>query len=124
NRASLEPYRAGLAEGGHDPDDARMGGVVNAIVADDPESARQRILPHYAHQSATYRQAHGHDVSLDATIDKMQQKLADTGALPGLSVVDADGAIDEIRALTDGLPVEHVYFWASVAGMDDDLVER
>ena len=28
------------------------------------------------------------------------------------------------RAETDGLPVEHVYLWASVAAMPDDLVER
>jgi alkanesulfonate monooxygenase SsuD/methylene tetrahydromethanopterin reductase-like flavin-dependent oxidoreductase (luciferase family) len=124
SRDSLAPYREGLAEGGHDPASARMGGVLNVIVADDPEQARQRILPYYAHQSATYRQAHGMDVTLDGTIEQMRKKLADTGSLPGLAVLDADSAIAEIRSKTEGLPVEHVYLWASVGGMDDDLVER
>jgi hypothetical protein len=64
------------------------------------------------------------DVTLDGTIEQMRKKLADTGALPGLAVLDADSAIGEIRSKTEGLPVAHVYLWASVGGMDDDLVER
>ena len=41
----LGPYREGLAEGGHDPDSARMGGVLNLIVADDPEEVLDLRLP-------------------------------------------------------------------------------
>lgn len=124
NPASLEPYRSGLAEAGHDPDTARVGGVIDLVVADDPDEARQRILPYFAHQAATYRQAHGNDTTLEATIERMTAKVESTGDLPGLAVRDADGAIALIRERTAGLPVAHVYLWASVAGMDDDLVER
>ena len=57
DRSLLEPYRAGLVEGGHDPSIARTGGMLDIIVADDPEAAFARILPHYAHQLNTYRHA-------------------------------------------------------------------
>ena len=33
-------------------------------------------------------------------------------------------AVAHIKSRTDGLPVEHIYPWASIAGMPDDLVER
>lgn len=124
NPASLEPYVENLRDSGHDPASARMGGVVNVIVADDPEEAKRRILPHYAHQSVTYQQAHGSTKTFDEVVGQMRARLDATGELPGLAVRDVAGAVDEIRRLTDGLPVEHVYCWASVAGMDDDLVER
>lgn len=124
NPASLEPYVENLRDSGHDPASARMGGVVNVIVADDPEEAKRRILPHYAHQSVTYQQAHGSTKTFDEVVEQMRARLDATGELPGLAVRDVAGAVDEIRRLTDGLPVEHVYCWASVAGMDDDLVER
>jgi hypothetical protein len=32
--------------------------------------------------------------------------------------------VEAIRVATVDAPVEHVYLWASVAGMPDDLVER
>lgn len=124
NRASHDPYVDALRESGHDPATARMGGVANVIVADDPERAKQRILPHYAHQTVTYQQAMGSTRTFEQTLEAMRAKLDTTGELPGLAVRDVAGAVDEIRRLTDGLPVEHVYCWASVAGMDDDLVER
>ena len=53
--ALLEPYRRGLAAGGHDPASARMSGLVNVILADDPELARDRIAPHLAYQNESYR---------------------------------------------------------------------
>ncbi|HZP16031.1 MAG TPA: LLM class flavin-dependent oxidoreductase, partial [Nocardioides sp.] len=56
-RELLEPYRAGLADGGHDPSAAHLAGLLDVVVADDPEEARERILPHYAHQLNTYRRA-------------------------------------------------------------------
>ena len=55
NAPLLEPYLRGLREGGHDPASARMGGLLDIIVADDPEQATERILPHLAHQANTYR---------------------------------------------------------------------
>ena len=48
--ALLEPYRAGLAEGGHDPGSARMAGLVNFMLADDPDAAWPRVRDDLAYQ--------------------------------------------------------------------------
>jgi len=127
-RSLLEPYGDGLAEGGHDPGAARMGGMLDLIVADDPPAALERILPHYAHQLNTYRRAAvagtGQPEPREITVEKLAEGISTTGQLPGLSVLTPGEAVTMITERTAGLPVEHVYVWASVAGMADDLVER
>ena len=128
DRALLEPYREGLVEGGHDPASARTGGMLDIIVADDPEDAFERILPHYAHQLNTYRAAAvagtGRDAPKEITVEKLRGGAAQKGQIPGLRVLTPADAVAAIREATDGSPVEHVYLWASVAGMPDDLAER
>jgi alkanesulfonate monooxygenase SsuD/methylene tetrahydromethanopterin reductase-like flavin-dependent oxidoreductase (luciferase family) len=128
DRALLEHYREGLAEGGHDAANARTGGMLDIIVADDPEAAFDRILPHYAHQLNSYRAAavagSGRDAPKEITVEKLRGGAAQKGQIPGLRVLTPTDAVDAIREATVGAPVEHVYLWASVAGMPDDLVER
>ena len=128
DRALLDPYREGLVEGGYDPATARTGGMLDIIVADDPEAAFERILPHYAHQLNSYRAAavagSGRDAPKEITVDKLRSGAAQKGQIPGLRVLTPSDAVNAIREATDGSPVEHVYLWASVAGMPDDLVER
>ena len=128
DRALLEPYREGLVEGGHDPAIARTGGMLDIIVADDPDAAFERILPHYAHQLNSYRAAAvagtGRDAPREITVEKLRGGATQKGQIPGLRVLTPADAISAIRDATDGAPVEHVYLWASVAGMPDDLVER
>ena len=128
DRALLDPYREGLVEGGHDPATARTGGMLDIIVADDPEAAFEWILPHYAHQLNSYRAAavtgSGRDAPKEITVEKLRSGAAQKGQIPGLRVLTPTDAVNAIREATDGSPVEHVYLWASVAGMPDDLVER
>ena len=128
DRALLDPYREGLVEGGHDSATARTGGMLDIIVADDPEAAFEQILPHYAHQLNSYRAAavagSGRDAPKEITVDKLRSGAAQKGQIPGLRVLTPTDAVNAIREATDGSPVEHVYLWASVAGMPDDLVER
>ena len=128
DRALLDPYREGLVEGGHDPAIARTGGMLDIIVADDPEAAFERILPHYAHQLNSYRAAavagSGRDAPKEITVEKLRSGAAQKGQIPGLRVLTPSDAVNAIREATDGSPVEHVYLWASVAGMPEDLVER
>ena len=128
DRALLDPYREGLVEGGYDPASARTGGMLDIIVADDPEAAFERILPHYAHQLNSYRAAavagSGRDAPKEITVDKLRSGAEQKGQIPGLRVLTPSDAVNAIREATDGSPVEHVYLWASVAGMPDDLVER
>lgn len=128
DRALLDPYREGLVEAGHDPSTARTGGMLDIIVADDPEEAFERILPHYAHQLNSYRAAavagSGRDAPKEITVEKLRSGMAQKGQIPGLRVLTPTEAVAAIREATEGAPVEHVYLWASVAGMPDELVER
>lgn len=128
DRALLDPYLEGLVEGGHDPATARTGGMLDIIVADDPEEAFERILPHYAHQLNSYRAAavagSGRDAPKEITVEKLRGGAAQKGQIPGLRVLTPTDAVNAIREATDGSPVEHVYLWASVAGMPDEIVER
>ena len=128
DRELLEPYRLGLAEGGHDPAVARTGGMLDIIVADDPETALERILPHYVHQLNSYRAATvaGTDrpAPKEITAERLRGGVTAAGQIPGLRVLSPNQAVDAIRAATADAPVEHVYLWASIAGMPDDLVER
>ena len=128
DRALLDPYREGLVEGGHDPATARTGGMLDIIVADDPEEAFERILPHYAHQLNSYRAAavagSGRDAPKEITVEKLRGGAAQKGQVPGLRVLTPTDAVAAIREATEGSPVEHVYLWASVAGMPDEIVER
>src|SRR3954465_11784687 len=50
----MEPYRAGLAAGGHDPASARVAAVCNLVLADDPEAVWPIVKPHLAYQWDSY----------------------------------------------------------------------
>lgn len=123
----LEPYRQGLAEGGHPPERARMGGVAHMVLADDPERARERIAPHLAHQWDTYRRAmvEGTDREVPRPVDPHRwMRPGPRGERPRFEVLTAEEAVDSIRERCRDLPVTDVFVWADVAGMPDDLVER
>lgn len=123
----LAPYREGLTEGGHDPDSARMAGMLNVLVADDPDEAFERVLPHLCHQLNTYRRgaADGSGkVPSDVTPEKIRAHRDKQSIMLPLQVLSASDAVAYIRAKTADVPAEEVYCWASIAGMDDDLVDR
>jgi alkanesulfonate monooxygenase SsuD/methylene tetrahydromethanopterin reductase-like flavin-dependent oxidoreductase (luciferase family) len=126
--ALLDPYRAGLAEGGHDPASARMGGVIDLIVADDPDETARLVAPHYAYQLNSYRRYGVEGTAAppprELTPDEVEARMVDPASTRGLAVRTVEGAADLIGARTAGLPVEHVYLWASIAGMPDDVVSR
>ena len=127
DRRLLEPYREGLVEGGHDPASARTGGMLDIVVADDPEAALERILPHYLHQANTYAECAVAGTGVEPrvlTAEKVMGRSTAPGQVPGLRVLTPDDAVAAIREATEGAPVEHVYLWASVAGMPGDLVDR
>ena len=58
------------------------------------------------------------------TAEKVMGRSTAPGQIPGLRVLTPDDAVAAIREATDGAPVEHVYLWASVAGMPGDVVDR
>ncbi len=125
NRDSHPIYVEALAEAGHDPSIARMAGVANFMVAEDPEEAYERVLPHLTHQLNSYR----HNASLGGEkparmLSEDEVRSRGSGVIRQLEVLSADEAVERVRTLTEGLPVEHVYVWASIGGMPDDLVAR
>lgn len=123
----LEPYREGLVEGGHDPASARTGGMLDIVVADDPEQALARILPHHLHQANTYAECAVAGTGTEPrvlTAEKVMGRSTAPGQVPGLRVMTPPDAVAAIREATAGAPVEHVYLWASVAGMPGDVVDR
>jgi alkanesulfonate monooxygenase SsuD/methylene tetrahydromethanopterin reductase-like flavin-dependent oxidoreductase (luciferase family) len=116
-------YLEGLAEGGHDPSTARLAGDVDIIVADDPEAAYERIAPHYLHQINSYSAAAGRPgFRRDDLGDRRGEGRARVAV--SLQVLTVDETIAAVRARVDGLPVEHVYTWSTVAEMPDDLAAR
>jgi alkanesulfonate monooxygenase SsuD/methylene tetrahydromethanopterin reductase-like flavin-dependent oxidoreductase (luciferase family) len=124
DRTNAGIYAEALEAHGHGASTARLGGVVDLIVCDDPEATKRRLVPHLAWQRQTYKAARGAQETFAEAQAALVAKLDERGELPGLPVVTADEAIALLRSRTEGLPVEHVYLWASLAGMPDDLVER
>lgn len=123
SRPMFEHYRAGLAEGGHDVNAARAGGVLFLTLADDPEAVWPRLVPHIVHQRNSYRTgwAEGRDEPEPELLDPDR----DEDELRELHrVLTPEQAARHIEDLARGLPVEHVILFASIAGMPDDLVVR
>jgi alkanesulfonate monooxygenase SsuD/methylene tetrahydromethanopterin reductase-like flavin-dependent oxidoreductase (luciferase family) len=122
-RSVVAAYLEGMAEAGHDPSSARLAGDVDIIVADDPEIAYPRIAPHYLHQINSYSQAAGRPLySLDDLGDRHGEGRARVAV--NLTVLSVDEAVADVRRRTEGLPVEHVYTWSTVAEMPDDVAAR
>ncbi len=122
-RATVAAYLEGLAEGGHDASQARLAGDVDIIVADDPEAAYQRIVPHYLYQLNSYNRAGERPLlALEDLGDRHGQGRARVAV--HLTVLTVDEAVADVRRRIEGLPVEHVYTWSTVAEMPDDLAAR
>jgi len=125
--ALLEPYRAGLEAGGHDPESARCAAVVNLVIADDPEAAWERIRPHLSYQWDSYHrygvEDTGAPVPRPIDPDKWCAPGRD-GAPPRFGVFTPEGAAAHVRAVTADVPAQAVYLWASIAGMPKDLADR
>ena len=62
--------------------------------------------------------------TLRAHIEARLLEAGRIGAKVAFQVLHVAEAAEFILASTAGLPAEHAYLWASVAGMPDDLVER
>ncbi|WP_330310761.1 LLM class flavin-dependent oxidoreductase [Streptomyces sp. NBC_00523] len=125
NRERFGQYREGLVEGGHDPETARVSDLLPLLLSRDPEAAWHRIGPHLVHQVNSYRQGALQGTAFDGppplTLDDLRDPDAeDRRGL--LDILTPEDAAVRIKELTAGLPVKHLIFWASIAGMPDDLV--
>jgi alkanesulfonate monooxygenase SsuD/methylene tetrahydromethanopterin reductase-like flavin-dependent oxidoreductase (luciferase family) len=128
--ASLPEYRKALAGAGHDPDSARMGGLVQMVINDDPEAAWPRISPHLTYQWGSYAYYGGLDtvapgMALLPDLDPESLRSGESVLLaPKFDVVTPEEAIRRLTEWMGDLPIEHILIWSSIAGMPDDLVAR
>lgn len=128
DRTIYSHYLHGLAEAGHPPEVARIGGVVNLVVADEPDSVIPHILPFLAHQQSTYaRGRKGLPPDEGGNVEasrRLREAYDQTGELPGLAVLRPADAVAHLSRMCEGLPVEHLYFWGTIAGMPEPIALR
>jgi alkanesulfonate monooxygenase SsuD/methylene tetrahydromethanopterin reductase-like flavin-dependent oxidoreductase (luciferase family) len=126
-----QPYFDGLAEGGFARSQAKMAGLVNVVVADDPEQVWPRLAPHFAYQLGSYAryavEGTGMDVPNVPGEDQLRRAEPDPdaeGVFPNVAVLTADETIALLRRRQAQMPVVDAFFWASFAGMPDDVTHR
>jgi alkanesulfonate monooxygenase SsuD/methylene tetrahydromethanopterin reductase-like flavin-dependent oxidoreductase (luciferase family) len=127
NGALLEPYREGLIAGGHDPASARMAGALSAFVTDDPERDWPIVSKHVSWQADSYRthMVDGTDQPMPKPVDPERiRNKGLTNGFHGLLVDTPQNVAAQVREATDGLPVQTVFFWVSIAGMPEEMVLR
>ncbi|MEU4248820.1 LLM class flavin-dependent oxidoreductase [Amycolatopsis sp. NPDC026612] len=122
-----EPYRAALAEAGHDPAGGRMAGGVQAWVTDDPDRDWPVVSRHLAAQVDSYARHARQGTALPPARPVDPERLRAGEPRTSLNYFfygTPEDVAARIRAYTAGAPVDAVYLWAGLAGMDRELVAR
>ena len=123
----VEPYRSGLADGGHDVERARMAGGVQGWATEDPESDWPLVARHLANQVDSYRRhmVEGTDQPTPRPIDPDRLRGRDFGGPLSYFVYGTPEEVAaRLQAYVGETPVETVFFWASLAGMPEEVVAR
>lgn len=129
DEALLEPYRAGLLEGGHDPRKAAMGGLVALIITRDPDRTWSIVEPYLRYQWASYAaaaRADGPDAGM-VMLDQQATVRRGPGPVmlpPAYDAVTPDEAIRRIERWLGKLPVSDIFFFDSIAGMPEEVVHE
>jgi alkanesulfonate monooxygenase SsuD/methylene tetrahydromethanopterin reductase-like flavin-dependent oxidoreductase (luciferase family) len=121
------PYSEGLTEGGHSDEVGVMAGGVQAWVTDDPDRDWPMVSEHVSHQLNSYRQhmVEGTDRPPPKPVDLQRVVNAEGGGPLGSFTYGTPERVAEvIRAGTAGAPVDTVFLWASIGGMEDAVVMR
>lgn len=120
-----EPYLAGRREAGHDVATARRAGTMSAWVTDDPERDWPTVARHLAYQVDSYRRygVEGTDRPTPRPVDPDRLRERPPGRVLGSFVYGTapDVAARLLEHLAD-VDVDTVFFWASLAGMPEDMV--
>ena len=121
----VEPYRKGLADGGHDAGSARMAGGVQGWVSEDPDADWPLVSRHVVAQFDSYRRhlVQGTGQPTPRSVDPSRLRGRDPrGPLDHFWHETPAGMAARIRRRIGDAPVETVFLWASLAGMPEDLV--
>jgi alkanesulfonate monooxygenase SsuD/methylene tetrahydromethanopterin reductase-like flavin-dependent oxidoreductase (luciferase family) len=137
-RELLEPYLAGLEEGGHSSSDARMGGFMHLYVTDDPERDWPVVSKHmqYMYDSYGRHSAIGTDDPSPAPVDlnewrdrglgvgsgsERHMKAATTGYLFFGTAAEAAA---QLRRFADGMPIDTILVFATPGALPEDVAMR
>jgi alkanesulfonate monooxygenase SsuD/methylene tetrahydromethanopterin reductase-like flavin-dependent oxidoreductase (luciferase family) len=130
----VAPYQQGLAEGGHDPSTGRMSGILHGWFPEDPDLEWPAVSKFFGYWLDSYKRYGFEGTGLPPPPPVDLQRLRRNGLNSRVTPTDMDGvpflyatpedAAREIRNFTATLPVEHVFFWASFAGMPEAVVSR
>lgn len=121
--ALVQPYLAGLAEGGHDRSLARMGGAVDGFVTLDPEQDWPVVREHLRHQWDSYRQymVEGTEQPLPRPVNPDKMRARGAGPPTGHFVYgEPEHVAADIRRYLDGSLADTIWLWGSIAGMSHD----
>ncbi|MCW2526891.1 MAG: luxA 2 [Pseudonocardiales bacterium] len=123
---SWDPYRNGLAEGGHDPGAARMAGSVNAWVTDDPDRDWPNVGKHLAYQLDSYNEhaVEGTDIAVPRPVDVDRIRGNTPKRLNYFWCETPSVVAANVAAYVGDAPVETVFVFASLAGMPEEMVIR
>jgi alkanesulfonate monooxygenase SsuD/methylene tetrahydromethanopterin reductase-like flavin-dependent oxidoreductase (luciferase family) len=124
----VEPYRAGLAAGGHDPASARIAGPANVLLSDDPERDWPRVAPHVEHQWTSYKrhgaEGTGRPPPPPEDPDAWRARGLTQGATSGFFFGTPEQAAAAIRAFAGPVPAESIFVWGTLGGLPEDLAAR
>jgi alkanesulfonate monooxygenase SsuD/methylene tetrahydromethanopterin reductase-like flavin-dependent oxidoreductase (luciferase family) len=122
-----EPYRAGLAEAGHDVSAARMAGMLGVFVTDDPERDWPVVGRHHAYQWDSYRRygAEGTGAPPPRPLDPDRcRAMGLTSRLGSLLYGTPDTVAEQIRSYIGDAPIRTVYLWASPGALPPEMAAR
>jgi len=121
------PYSQGLSDAGHSHEIGVMAGGIQGWASDDPERDWPDVSEHLAHQLNSYRRhmVEGTDRPVPKPIDLDRVVNAPgSGPLSTFTYGTPEFVANAIKAGTAGAPVETVFLWASVGGMNEQIVMR
>jgi alkanesulfonate monooxygenase SsuD/methylene tetrahydromethanopterin reductase-like flavin-dependent oxidoreductase (luciferase family) len=127
SREMFQHYHRAWVDAGHEPGGEQVSDLLPIMLADDPDTAWHRLAPHVAHQMNSYRFAAMEGTGQPAPPPIPEERFRNrTTEDPwgALEILTPEDAVQRIHDHTQGLPVKHLIFWASIAGMPDDLVQR
>jgi alkanesulfonate monooxygenase SsuD/methylene tetrahydromethanopterin reductase-like flavin-dependent oxidoreductase (luciferase family) len=123
----VTPYLEGLAEGGFDDSTARMSGLMNVFLTDDPERDREEICRSYGYLWDSYAASasHGHNQTINAPSDMDEAlRLGLAGGTNGLTIATPGDAAELLKEYLVGIPVETIYTWAMPPGIPTTVRDR
>jgi alkanesulfonate monooxygenase SsuD/methylene tetrahydromethanopterin reductase-like flavin-dependent oxidoreductase (luciferase family) len=117
----LEPYQAGLSEGGHDRSAARTAGTLEFFLSDDPERAWAEIKDCVMYRWESYNRYMFEGTRHEA--DPPRYFEPETVA-EEFMLGTPEQVAQMIKKRYEGLPVTDLYAWSDYPGISEDTIDQ